>query len=127
MTTYFTTRRLYRMATGLFLALFVGSVILSLADINESYKEFVHLEFPAWSFIALTVAKVLGLVAIVTNRSQTLKDFAFAGFLYDLLLALGGHIAHQELKALLAVFGLLVWVFAFVMDRRFFAARTARS
>ncbi len=127
MTTYFTTARLYWIATGLFLALFIGSVILGLADINESYKEFVHLEFPAWSFIALTVAKVLGLVAIVTNRSQTLKDFAFAGFLYDLLLALGGHIAHQEIKALLAGFGLIVWVFAFVMDRRFFAAQSARS
>jgi tellurite resistance protein TehA-like permease len=126
MTTYFTTQRLYWVATGLFLALFIGSVILGLADINESYKEFVHLEFPAWSFIALTVAKVLGLIAIITNKSQTLKDFAFAGFLYDLLLALGGHIAHQEIKALLAVFGLVLWIFAFVMDRKFFAAQTLR-
>jgi hypothetical protein len=126
MTTYFTTQRLYWLATGLFLALFIGSVVLGLADIDESYKEFVHLGFPAWSFIALTVAKVLGLIAIITNRSQILKDFAFAGFLYDLLLALGGHIAHQEIKVWFAVFGLVLWAFAFVMDRRFFAAQNPR-
>jgi hypothetical protein len=115
-----TTQRLYWIATGLFTALFTGSVVFGLLDLNESYKEFQRLEFPAWSFIFLTVAKVLGLIAILSNRSQTLKDFAFAGFLYDLLLALGGHIAQREIQVLLPLLSLPIWAFAFIMNRRMY-------
>ncbi len=115
-----TTQRLYWIATGLFTALFTGSVIFGLFDLNDSYREFQHLEFPAWSFIFLTVAKVLGLIAVLSNRSQTLKDFAFAGFLYDLLLALGAHIAQQEIKVLLPLLSLPIWAFAFIMNRRMY-------
>jgi hypothetical protein len=117
------TKRLYWIAMGLFSALFIGSVIFSLSDIGESYKEYTHLEFPKWILYPLDIAKTLGVVAILSNRSQILKDFAFAGFLYDLLLALGGHIAQQEIKLLLPLFCLGLWGFAFVMDRKVFPTR----
>ncbi len=117
------TQRLYWIAIGLFALLFGGSVILSLSDLNESYKEYRHLEFPAWSVFFNLSGKVLGLAAIFYNKSRTLKDFAFAGFLFDLLLALGGHIAQMEIKVLLAVFGLVIWAFAFVMDRKMYPVK----
>lgn len=116
-----TTRNLYWTATVLFGLLFIGSAILGVVDPQASYDEYRHLEFPAWILYPLSLLKVLGIVAIVWNGSKTLKNFAFAGFLYDLLLALGGHIAQQEIKVLLAVFGLVLWAFAFVMDRIYFA------
>jgi DoxX-like family len=113
-------KTLYWTATGLFCALFIGSVIFGLSDTQASYDEYRHLQFPEWILYPLSLAKTLGVIAILSNKSQTLKDFAFAGFLYDLLLALGGHIAQQEIKVLLAVFGIVIWVFAFVMDRKYY-------
>jgi hypothetical protein len=65
----------------------------------------------------LTVAKALGLMAILSNKSKTLKDFAFAGFLFDLLLALAAHLAQPEIKFLLPLTSLGIWTFAFLADR----------
>jgi DoxX-like family len=115
------TKTLYWVATGLFCLLFTGSILLTFGDLQGSYDEFQHLGFPVWTVYFLGIAKILGLIAILSNKSKTLKDFAFAGFLYDLLLALGGHIAAQEIKVLLALFGIALWIFAFVMDRIYYA------
>lgn len=114
------TQRQYWVAISLFSLLFLGSAVFGVVDPDGSYGEYRHLEFPAWILYPLSLAKVLGIAAILSNRSRTLKDFAFAGFLYDLLLALGGHIAQQEIKLLLPLVSLGLWAFAFTMDRKMF-------
>jgi len=114
------TVRNYWIATGLFTLLFVGSLVLTLTDLETSYKSYIHLGFPAWSVFFNASGKILGLAAIYWNRSRTLKDFAFAGFLFDLLLALCAHIAQREADVLLAAFGLVLWGFAFYMNRKVF-------
>jgi DoxX-like family len=115
-----TTRRKYLIAMGLFSALFLGSAIFGLLDIDASYAEWRHLGYPLWTFYALTIAKVVGIAAILSNRSTRLKQFAFAGFLYDLLLALGSHIAQPEVKLILPLSCLGIWGFAYFMDSRVF-------
>ncbi len=122
-----TTRNLYWIATVLFGLLFIGSAILGVVDPQTSYEEYRRLEFPAWILYPLSLLKVLGIVAIVWNGSKTLKNFAFAGYLYDLLLAVGGHIAQQEIQVWVAVFGLVLWTFAFVMDRIYFAQQATKT
>jgi DoxX-like family len=108
----------YRLAILLFSTLFIGSVVLCLADLRAAYDEFHHLGYPEWIVHPLNLAKMLGVIAIVSNRSKRLKDFAFAGFLFDLLCALGGHIAQQEAKVILPILGLCLWAFAFLEDSK---------
>jgi hypothetical protein len=111
---------LYWIAIGLFAVLFFGSAFLNITDPQGAYAEYKRLEFPAWIHYPLSLLKVLGVLVIVWNRSQTLKDFAFAGYLCDLLLATGGHIAQMDMGIWLALFGLTLWGFAFYMDRKTF-------
>jgi DoxX-like family len=113
-------KRKYQIAVGLFSALFLGSAVFGLVDIDASYTEWRHLGYPIWTFYALTVAKVIGVATILSNESTRLKQFAFAGFLYDLLLALGAHIAQREVKLILPSGCLAIWGFAYEMDRRVF-------
>jgi hypothetical protein len=40
-----------------------------------------------------------------------LKDFAYAGFLFDLLLALGAHISEKELYVVVPILGLIIWAY----------------
>ncbi len=112
------TVRLYWIAIGLFTLLFVSSIALTFGDLEGSYASYARLGFPAWSVYFNGFAKIFGLVALLTNKSRTLKDFAFAGFLYDLLLALSAHSVLREPDVLLPLFGLVLWGFAFVMDRK---------
>jgi hypothetical protein len=114
------TVRNYWIATGLFTLLFVASLILTLSDLDASYKSYAHLGFPAWAVFFNATGKILGLIAIYWNGSRTLKDFAFAGFLFDLLLALSAHITQREADVFLAAFGLVLWGFAFYMNRKVF-------
>jgi DoxX-like family len=114
------TLRLYWIATGLFTLLFAASIVLTLGDLETSYRSYTHLGFPIWSVFFNAIGKILGLAAIHWNKSRTLKDFAFAGFLFDLLLALCAHIAQRESDVLLPIFGLGLWWFAFAMNRKVF-------
>ena len=112
------TVRLYWIATGLFTLLFVASIILTFGDLETSYFQYARLGFANWVVFFNGTAKFLGLIAILYNQSRTLKEFAFAGFLFDIILAMTTHIIRQDTYLLVAIFGLVVWIFAFVMHRR---------
>lgn len=109
----------YNISIFLFCALFIGSVIYGFVDIQESINEYRHLEFPAWLLYPLSLAKLMGVYAILKSRSQTLKHFAYAEFLFDLLCALGGHIAQQETKLILPIVCIGLWVYTFMIDRKY--------
>lgn len=116
---FISIKRKYTIAISLFCSLFIGSVIYGFVDIQESVDEYIHLEYPAWLLYPLSVAKVLGVFAILKSQSQTLKDFAYAGFLFDLLCALGGHIAQQEIKMILPIVCIGLWIYTFMIDRKY--------
>lgn len=120
------TRRIdwtYWAPTGLFCLVFIGSALSYFVDYEGARKVFVFLEFPAFLLYPNAVAKLLGVAAILYPRWQTLKTLAFAGFFYDMVLALSSHIYHKDSQGWLAVFGLILWGFAFWADRRRFPMR----
>ena len=104
---------------SLFTLLFLGSAVWTLVDIPGTIKETEALGYPHFTVIPLAIAKILGLVAILSNRFETLKIFAFAGFLYDLILATLGHIYHPTvgLGIGVAILGIVLWILAFTADR----------
>ncbi len=57
---------------------------------------FTHLNYPAHIVIPLAIAKVLGIVAILSRKSPMLKEWAYAGFFFDALLAAHAHFAAGE-------------------------------
>ena len=51
-------------------------------------ESFTQLGYPAYLIYPFATAKLLGLVAIWTKKSETLKEWAYAGFTFDFLLAI---------------------------------------
>jgi hypothetical protein len=51
-----------------------------------------HLGYPLYLMRILGLAKILGAVAIVTNRSRTLTEWAYAGYAFDLIGAVASHL-----------------------------------
>lgn len=100
--------RLYWTATGLFLLIFVGSIAVTFGDLDGTYAEWAALGYPAFTVLPVGVAKVLGLVAILSRRSRLLTGLAFAGFFYDTALALLAHLVQRDLPNIaLATTGML--------------------
>ena len=82
-----TTKITYWVSTTL-IFLFQG-LMPALTSQTEMAKEGIsHLGYPAYFGVALTVFKVLGsLVLIVPQVPKTLKEWTYAGFVFDFIFA----------------------------------------
>ncbi|MGL5819918.1 MAG: DoxX family protein [Phycicoccus sp.] len=108
----------YRVAMTLFCLVFGYSGVWTLVDPEAARVATEALDYPAWIVVPQGVAKLVGLVAIMSRRSVVLAGLAFAGFFYDVLLALASHVVHADWPgAILATFGLVVTVVAFFLYR----------
>ncbi len=85
-------KRIYWISTGLITALMLFSAGMYFFNTAEIKKVFGSLGYPSYIVIPLGIAKVLGLVAIWTNRSRSIKEWAYAGFFFDLVLAFFAHV-----------------------------------
>lgn len=84
----------YWVLTALFLLPMAGSGIpeLLVGGPAATAASIVHLGYPLYLMRILGLAKILGAVAIVTNRSRTLAEWAYAGFVFDLVFAVASHL-----------------------------------
>ena len=106
-----------------FFLVFAGSVVLTFADLEATRLATLGSGFPGWVVVPQGVAKALGLLAILSRWSPLLTGLAFAGFLYDTLLALGAHLVQQDLpNSALATTGLLATLAAYRAHRRRYPA-----
>lgn len=78
---------IYRISLGVFL--FIISVSMIMPFKTGSYE---RLGYPSFLMYILPVLKISGLVAILSNRSKKLSEWAFSGFTLLLLLAIFSHI-----------------------------------
>src|SRR5258706_10398611 len=79
---------IYYAATGLLtviVLMYAGNSIFN----NEMFsKRFAELGYPTYLIYPLTIAKLLGLIAIWFNKSRRLTEWAYAGFFFDFILAI---------------------------------------
>jgi hypothetical protein len=109
----------YWAASAPFFLIFIGSIALTFGDLPGTYAQTVSLGYPAFAVIPQGVAKVLGLVAILSRRSRLLTGLAFAGFFYDTTLALAGHVVQGNGPDIaLAAAGMLSTAAAYWAHRR---------
>lgn len=84
----------YYVFTGLLTAMMLFSVIgFYFINNDQAQVAFTSLGYPTYIIIPLGIAKLLGLVAIWTSISPTLKQWAYAGFFFNFVLACSAHIA----------------------------------
>jgi hypothetical protein len=95
---------IYRTATGLVLAVMVFSIINFLFNDHFPFPNgpegaFVHLGFPAYFKVQLTVAKILGVLALVIPAVPfKVKEFAYFGFAITLVSASIAHFGRGDAR-----------------------------
>ena len=82
----------YRISTGLLSVMMIGAPAMYVFNHEEVSAVFTKLGYPTYIIYPLAVAKLLGLVAIWTRKIETLKNLAYAGYFYDLILAVSAHV-----------------------------------
>ena len=70
-----------------------GMYIFNNAEVS---KMFTGFGYPTYIIYPLAVAKLLGLVAIWGKSFKSLKEWAYAGFFFDFVLAVGAHLGISD-------------------------------
>lgn len=78
----------YWVTTGLLTVIVLTYVGNSILNYEMFSKRFAALDYPTYIIYPLTIAKILGLIAIWSNKSKTFKEWAYAGFFFNFILAM---------------------------------------
>jgi hypothetical protein len=95
---------LYRTATGLVYAVMVFSIFNFILNDHFPFPNgpegaFVHLGLPPWFKAELTIAKILGLLALsIPTIPNRIKEFAYFGFGTTLISASIAHFARGDAR-----------------------------
>ena len=84
------------LVTAPFLLAMGGGGVLDLILSEEIRKTLAHLGYPAYLGRILGVAKLLGVLAVLAPGFALLKEWAYAGFCFDLLGAAASHACTQR-------------------------------
>lgn len=79
-------------STGLLSLLMVGSAAMYIGMNAEAVKTFQSLGYPGYLAYPLALAKLMGVLTIWFIKSEKLKEWTYAGFFFNFLLALFAHI-----------------------------------
>ena len=103
-----TIRIIYYSSTGLLTALMLFSAGMYVLNHEMVAANFTNLGYPTYIIYPLALAKVLGLVAIWTKQSDTLKEWAYAGFFFDVVLAFSAHLMVSDGAFQAAMLGIVL-------------------
>ena len=109
---------IYFTATGLLTALMVMSSGMYIFNHEMVSETFTKLGFPTYIIYPLAFAKILGLLAIWTKKSQILKEWAYAGFFFDFLLAASAHINVGDGEFAPAVVAMVLLGVSYVFEKK---------
>ena len=114
-------RIIYWVSTGFITALMLFSATMYFIN-NEMVREvFTNLGYPTYIIYPLAIAKVLGLVAIWTKKSRLLKEWAYAGFFFDMILAAAARISIDGGGSAPALIGILFLLVSYAYDRKLYS------
>jgi hypothetical protein len=80
-----TTRIFYWIVTGLFAFVMLGSALPDIISHPMAVEGFTKIGLPTYLLPFVGIAKTLGVIAILIPGNYRVKEWAYAGLIYDLL------------------------------------------
>ena len=105
------TKVIYWVSTLIMCATFAFSAGMYFTQYDMVKGFFEVLGYPTYIIYPLAIAKVLGIIAILSRQSKMLKEWAYAGFFFDAVLAATAHINANdggENGALVAIVAIVI-------------------
>ena len=86
-----TIKIIYWTSTMIMIAIFAFSAGMYFSNYEMVSGFFESLGYPTYLVYPLAIAKILGIIAILSKKSKVLKEWAYAGFFFDAVLATWAH------------------------------------
>lgn len=111
-------RIIYWIATGLLSALLLFSLYNYIFNFEMVKELMVGFGFPTFLIYFLMIAKILGLIAILSNIKGVIKEWAYAGFFFNFALAFLAHYNASDGEGAGAVIALLLLVISYITGKQ---------
>ncbi len=106
---------IFWVSTGLLTAMTLMSAGMYFFNTAAIQEVFMALGYPTYIVIPLGIVKIAGLAAIWFGKGNPVREWAYAGFFFDFVLAFAAHIAvgdGEQIPALVATLLLAVSYFS---------------
>jgi len=90
--------------------------VLNYEEVRLTFEQ--ELGFPTWLIYPMAVAKYSAVVMLLTKFNRSLTEWAYAGLTFNMLLAIGTHVANDDDQALPATVGLLLIIASYFTWKR---------
>jgi hypothetical protein len=109
---------IYWIATAGFcgIMLFSASMYFSKYEMVKGFFQF--LGYPQYLIYPLAIAKIIGVIVILTKKVPLLKEWVYAGFLFDSILAFTAHIVAKDAGYTMALAAMIL-----IIISRFFESK----
>jgi hypothetical protein len=103
-----TTKIIYYTTKAIFTALMLFSVTMYLTQTEMIKGAFTSFGYPDYLVYPLATAKILGLIVLWQTKFKTIKEWVYAGFVYNVLLAFFAHTMISDGEHLFALVGIIL-------------------
>lgn len=117
-------KTIYWIATGLLCALFIMGAMMYIFNYPRAESFFISLGFPTWIIYPLATLKIIGPIVILLKKSVFLKELAYAGFLFDAVLAFFAHYLVSDGEYMFSLLALVFTTLSWIYDRKIYGVIT---
>ncbi|MEQ9425851.1 MAG: DoxX family protein [Cyclobacteriaceae bacterium] len=116
-----TNKIIYWVVTGSLMAWMLMSGVMYIVQYDYVSGAFEDLGYSSVWVYPLAIAKILGVIAIVTKKSNILKQLAYVGFSIDFILAALAHISVNDGNHWGAIGAAVLLIISYIYDRKVFS------
>ena len=111
---------IYWIVTALLCLMMLLQGIMFTFNSEQIAQLFNRLNMPTMLIIPIGIAKLLGIIAIVSRKNLLLKDLAYYGFFIDFVAAISVHLAAGQADFKGALFALVLVSVSFFLEKKVF-------
>lgn len=109
---------IYWSATGLLSAMLLMSAGMYIFNHEEIVGLFASFGYPTYIIYPLAVAKLLGVFALLNPNFKTIKEWAYAAFFFEFILAFFAHYMVGDGEQIGAVIAMVLLIMSYVFYKR---------
>lgn len=97
------------------LMLYSASMYFTKTEVVKGFFE--HLGYPTYLVIPLAIAKVLGVIVVLSRKIKWLMEWAYAGMCFDMILAFTAHQQANDGAYLLSLLGICFLLISYFLGK----------
>ena len=112
------SKTIYWVATGWLSLGMISTGMVQLLRVDEEVQKMTQLGYPVYLLTLLGVWKMLGVAAVLVSKFPLIKEWAYAGFFFDFILAASAHININDGEQMASIVATVLLIVSYIFGRK---------